>query len=133
MTVRADREREIERLRQLETKAFGRRHGKHDFYDYLEAVWKLYLKWRRENKSKGRSEQLAKFYKDKVRLRKNTHPIRAIIDASSDVDAQVKSRWTRALQYLERNAARVAKVGFRKFIEETGGIIGCAGKMASQG
>ena len=27
---------EIERLRKLEEKAFGPRHGKYDFYDYLE-------------------------------------------------------------------------------------------------
>jgi hypothetical protein len=96
-------------------------------------VWKLYLKWKADKKSKDRTKQLAKFYKDRVKLRKNTHPIRAIIDASSAEDARVKSRWTRALQYLEKNAIQVVKVGFRKLMEENGGIIGCAGKMASQG
>ena len=131
--TKAAREREIERLRRLERKAFGPRHKKTGFYDYLEAVWKLYLKWKAANKRLVRARQLAELYKDKVKLRKNTHTIRAIIDASSDADPQVKSRWTRALQYVEKNAARVEQVGFQKFIEDNGGVYGCARGMADQG
>ena len=70
---------EIEVLRALEERAFGPRHGKFDFYDYLDGVWKLYSKWKEANKAQTRAKRLASMYKFK--LRKNTHPIRAIIDA----------------------------------------------------
>jgi len=112
MSLRADREIEIDVLRKVEKKGFGPRHGKTDFYEYLEAVWELYRKWKADKKRPARRRQLAEFYPEKVKLRTNTHTIRAIIDASSDQNAQVKSRWTRALQYLEKNAAQVARVGF---------------------
>ena len=92
---------EIERLRALEEKAFGPRHGKYDFYDYLEEVWELYSKWKEANKAHARAKRLAAMYKFK--LRQNTHPIRAIIDASSKKGVGDKSEWTRALQYAARN------------------------------
>jgi hypothetical protein len=130
MSLKAKRDREVEELRELEKKAFGPRHGKTDFYEYLEAVWNRYLKWKGDNKRQARKKQLAKFYK--VKLRKNTHPIRAIIDASSEQDADVKSEWTRALKYLEKNAAQIKKVGFRKFVDSNGGIAGCANKGAKR-
>jgi hypothetical protein len=128
MSLEAKRAREIEELRKLEKKTFGPRHGKFDFYDYLEAVVKLYLEWKTEKKSKVRAKQLATYHN--VKLRKNTHPTRAIIDASSEQDVQVKSEWTRALQYLEKNAAQVQKEGFKKFVGNNGGISGCAAKGA---
>lgn len=126
MSLEAKRDREIEPLRELEKKSFGPRHRKHDFYGYLEGVWKLYLKWKVDKRRTARAGQLAKFYE--VKLRKNTHPIRAIIDASSHQDARVKSCWVRALQYLEKNQAQVEKVGFKDFVEGNGGVIGCAAK-----
>ena len=36
----------IKRLRRIEEGCFGARHKKTDFYKYLEAVLKLYLKWK---------------------------------------------------------------------------------------
>src|SRR6185312_16317616 len=89
---------EIEKLRILEEKAFGPRHGKYDFYVYLEKVWELYLSWKAANKAQSRAKRLASMYKFK--LRKNTHPIRAIIDASSTQKVGDKSEWTRALKYV---------------------------------
>jgi hypothetical protein len=133
MSVREKRANEIERLRKLAEEAFGPQHGRYDFYDYLKGVWELYLKWKADKKLKARSKQLAKFYKDKVKLRKNTHPIRAIIDASCGKgpdDKDDKSEWTRALQYLDKNLAQVQEVGFRKFIADNRGPYGCARRVA---
>ena len=121
---------EIERLRELEEKVFGPRHGKYDFYDYLEEVWKLYLKWKIAKKIKARARQLSSWYK--VKLRKNTHLTRAIIDASSKKHVGDKSEWTRALKYAERNRSRVEKLGLRKFLESNGGPAGCAEKGATR-
>jgi hypothetical protein len=130
MSIRSEINREIEALKELEKKAFGPRHRKTDFYRYLEGVLKLCRKWKEEKNRKTRKEQLAKFYK--IKLRKNTHTIRAIIDASSEQHATVKSRWTRALQYVEKNATEVQRVGFWKFIEGNGGIGGCARGIAKR-
>jgi hypothetical protein len=120
---------EIEVLRELEEKAFGPRHGKFDFYDYLEGAWKLYSKWKEANKAQTRAKRLASMYKFK--LRKNTHPIRALLDASSTKDVGDKSEWARALKYAERNRSQVEKVGFRHFLESNGGPAGCADKGAA--
>ena len=120
---------EIERLRKLEEKVFGPRHGKYDFYDYLEEVFRLYLKWKEIKKTQARAKQLSSWYKFK--LRKNTHLTRAIIDASSKKDVGDKSEWTRALKYAERNRSQVEKVGLRKFLESNGGPAGCADKGAT--
>ena len=121
---------EIERLRALEEKAFGPRHGKYDFYEYLEEVWELYSKWKEANKAQAHAKRLAAMYKFK--LRKNTHPIRAIIDASSKKGVGDKSEWTRALKYAARNRSQIEKVGFRKFLESNGGPAGCAAKGAER-
>lgn len=132
MSLKEKRTKEIERLRKLAEKAFGPRHGRYDFYDYLEGVWELYLKWKADKKLKARSEQLAEFYKDKVKLRRNTHAIRAIIDASCSQSPDDKSEWTRALKHLENNLAQVQEVGFRNFIEDNGGPYGCARHVAER-
>jgi hypothetical protein len=132
MSLKEKRTNEIERLRKFAEKAFGSQHGRYDFYDYLEGVWELYLKWKADKKLKARSEQLAKFYEGKVKLRKNTHAIRAIIDASCDKGPDDKSEWTRALKYLENNLAQVRVVGFRNFIEDNGGPYGCARRVAER-
>ena len=120
---------EIGGLRALEEKAFGPRHGKYEFYDYLEKVWELYSKWKEANKAQIRAKRLASMYKFK--LRKNTHPIRAIIDASSTKDVGDKSEWTRALKYAESNRSQVEKMGCRDFLESNGGPAGCADKGAA--
>ena len=121
---------EIQGLCALEGKAFGPRHGKYDFYDYLEKVWELYSKWKEANKAQIRAKRLASMYKFK--LRNNTHPIRAIIDASSTKPVGDKSEWTRALKYAERNRSQIEKVGFRKFLKSNGGPAGCAAKGAAR-
>ena len=130
MSLEAKIRSEIERLRKLEEKAFGPRHGKYDFYDYLEEVWELYLKWKEARKTQSRTNRLASMYKFK--LRKNTHPTRAIIDASSKKGVADKSEWTRALKYAERKRSQVEKVGLRKFLESNGGPAGCADKGATR-
>ena len=122
--------REIETMRKIEEKVFGPRHGKTDFYEYLEAVLKLYADWKAGDKVKKRVPRLARLYKNEVKLRKNTHPIRAIIDASSNQKADVKSEWTRALQYALKQKSQVKNVGLKKFLEINGGVAGCASQVA---
>jgi len=102
--------REIEVLRKIEEKVFGPRHGKTDFYEYLEAVLKLYADWKAGGKAKKRADRVARLYKAEVKLRNNTHPIRVIIDASSKQKTDVKSEWTRALQYALKNKSHTTSM-----------------------
>lgn len=39
---------EVERLRKLERKSFGPRHGRTDFYEYLGRVFENYIWWMSE-------------------------------------------------------------------------------------
>ena len=62
--------------------------------------------------------------------RQNTHPIRVIIDASSKQKADVKSEWTRALQYALKKKSQIETVGLEKFLDSNGGVAGCASQVA---
>ena len=122
----------IKRLRRIEDGCFGPRHKKTDFYKYLEAVLKLYLKWKDANFSGNAAKSvLAKLYPGRVKIRSNTHTIRSIIDASSEQDKQTKSRWTNALRYAVRKRATVEDIGLDGFFGKNGGPAGCDGKMAA--
>jgi hypothetical protein len=119
---------EIGTLRKIEEKAFGPRHGKTDFYNYLDAAWNPYSLWEQGNRIRKRTERVARLCK--VKLRKNTHPIRVIIDASSNQKADVKSEWTQALRYALKNKSQIKTEGLKKFLESNGGVAGCASQVA---
>ena len=120
--------REIETLRKVEEEAFGPRHGKTDCYKYLDGVWELYGVWKQHNRAKTRTGRVARLYT--VKLRKNTHAFRVIIDASSKQKADVKSEWTRALRYALTKKSAVESVGLEMFLRRNGGIAGCASQAA---
>ena len=90
-------------LRGLERKCFAAR-SRFAFYEYLAAVFELYVQLRQTNASKKFGSTLAKLFG--LRKQNGTHPIRVIIDATSTADLKTRSRWTRALRYAwrERNA-----------------------------
>jgi hypothetical protein len=55
--------------------------------------------------------------------------LRVIISAtSSDVDEKMASRWTQALRFIWRQ--RFEWSSWKKFVEESGGIAGCARSLA---
>jgi hypothetical protein len=133
----------ITELARLEKKCFGPRHKKTDFYEYLERVFDLYLMWKDRNFArKATKGVLAELYPRSVKVRKGTHPIRCIIDASSpEIDALTKvdkeaeekkrSRWTNALRYAVRDRATVKQSGLGGFFRSNGGVAGCATEMAA--
>jgi hypothetical protein len=67
-----------------------------------------------------------------VKLRNNTHPIRVIINASSAQNREIKSRWTRALQFALKHRAEVVEMGLMRFLERNGGVDGCARRIAQK-
>jgi hypothetical protein len=86
----------IDGLRRLERKCFASR-SRFAFYDYLAAVFELYVQLRRTKQAKKASRLIAKLFR--LRTGERAHPIRLIIDATSAADNKTKSRWSRALKY----------------------------------
>ena len=116
----------IDQLLQLRAKCKSCFSGRRRFWmhKYLTGVYRVYRKWRAAGDANRRArEASARLNLD---LRKNTHPLRVIIEATClDPDLKKKSRWTRALEY-----AHVEKIKPKKlvrFFEAHGGISGCAG------
>jgi hypothetical protein len=106
----------IKELRRLEKQAFGQRHGKTDFYDYLKAVYNAW-DWSDAKTASRVGRQVAKLCK--IEARKNKSPIRIVIDATSNAqDRQAKSRWTQALQYAIRK--KVRETAFKNFLRKNG-------------
>jgi hypothetical protein len=116
----------IDGLRGLEQKCFASR-SRFAFYDYLAAVFDLYVQLRRTKHAKKAARLIAK----PVGLRKQdrTHCIRAIIDATSTADLKTRSRWTRALKYAWRE--RKSWTDLASFLRENGGPAGCADQFAA--
>jgi hypothetical protein len=120
----------LKELRRLEKWAFRPRHGRTDFYEYLEGVYDL-CDWTDSKVSRRIGQRVAKLRNLKVRA--GTKPIRIVIDAispgQSRREQQEKSEWTQALQYAITKKAGGS--GFKKFLDRNGGPSGCAKKMAA--
>src|SRR5437667_3568803 len=86
-------------LRRLERNCFASR-SRFAFYDYLAAVFELYVQLRRTKQAKKAATLIAKLFV--FRNQKRAHPIRVIIDATSTADLKTRSRWSRALRYAWR-------------------------------
>jgi hypothetical protein len=116
----------IDGLRGLERKCFAARN-RFDFYDYLAAVFELYVQLRRRSQAKPSARRIAKLFG--LRMQDRSHPIRVIIDATSTADLKTRSRWTRALKYAWRE--RSACSDLAAFLRENGGPAGCARQFAA--
>jgi hypothetical protein len=113
-------------LIKLERKCFAARN-RLAFYDYLAAVFELYVQLRRRNQAKPSARLIAKLFG--LRKQNRTHCIRAIIDTTSTADMKTKSRWTRALKYAWRE--RKTWKDLASFLRENGGPAGCARQFAT--
>jgi hypothetical protein len=99
------------------------RAGRFEFYDFLEAIYRVYIDWKRRRIAKRSARVLA----DQLSIvrRKGMSPIRVLIEATlPKADFRQKSRWVRALEYV--HSENVSPPRFRKFIRTHGGIAGCA-------
>jgi hypothetical protein len=105
-----------------------RRVGRFEIYDFLEAIYRVYMDWKCRKIAKRSARTLA----DEMNIvrRSGMSPIRVLIQATlPDADFKQKSRWVRALEsvYSENVSAK----GFRKFVRRHGGLAGCA-RLAAQ-
>jgi hypothetical protein len=102
-----------------------RRIGLHK---YLARVFRIYWELRSKRISTSATRQIAELAG--VRVRKNAHPIRILIDASTGPeDPKQKSRWVAALKYVY--GWRLPPTKVRWCFNTNGGIYGCARKFAA--
>jgi hypothetical protein len=116
----------IDDLRGLERKCFASR-SRFAFYDYLAAVFELYVQLRRAKQAKSLARRIAKLFG--FRRQNCTYCIRVIIDATSTADLKTRSRWTRALRYAWRERRTWRDLG--SFLRKNGGPAGCAEQFAA--
>src|SRR3974390_1363997 len=116
----------IDGLRGLERKCFASR-SRFAFYDYLAAVFELYVQLRRRNQAKPSARRIANLFG--LPTGKRPPPTRVIIDATSTAALKTRSRWTRALKYAWRE--RKTWTDLRPFLRENGGPAGCADQFAA--
>jgi hypothetical protein len=116
----------IDDLRELERNCFASRR-RFAFYNYLAAVFELYVQLRRTKRAKRAATLIARLFG--LRQQNRAHPIRTIIEATSAADIKTKSRWTRALKYAWQE--RKTWTNLRSFLRENGGPAGCADQFAA--
>jgi hypothetical protein len=116
----------IDDLRELERHCFAAR-SRFAFYDYLAAVFELYVQLRRTNQAKKAATLIIKLLG--LRQQNRAHPISVIIAATSTADLKTRSRWNRALKYAWRERRTWKDPG--SFLRENGGPAGCADQFAA--
>jgi hypothetical protein len=105
------------------------RPGKRRFgvYRFLRDVYQVYLELRSRRIARKATRRIAK--RMHLGTRKNSHPIRILIEASAGgEDNRTKSRWTQALKYAHGWLQPPDRLTW--FFEKNGGISGSAGKYA---
>lgn len=117
-------------LIEIERWAFRERHGKRDFYKYLERVLKLYWKWKDNRVRKAQAEALAAHKRIKKRNGKTS--LHILVEATSKQNVRVRSRWVQGLRFAQRGKNRriIKADGFKSFWKDYGGIAGCAQELA---
>ena len=117
----------IDDLRDAEQKSFGDHHRRTDFYRYLTDVYDTDVYWKGRKNSKQRARRVAALIGRKVR--KNTHPLLILIDATSTQSAQVRTRWVQALRFAARRGVKPEDLS--SFFNNNNGVSGCARKMSA--
>jgi hypothetical protein len=125
-TAGLDRTRrdELKQLKRVEEESFASRERFRE-RPYLQAVYELYCDWADDRHSKARSAQMARL--NGISPRKDSHPIRIIIDCSSpSTEERIKSRWTRALRFALAKRVPPSKLLDLLDEEGRGGLAGLA-------
>lgn len=123
---RKDLRKRVETLRSLEVRSFKARE-RFAHYRYLAAVYALYAELRRERVARKTSYQIAK--SAGLPVRRDTHPIRILIDTTSGANAKIKSRWTQAIRFAWHE--RTDGKDIIDFLRHNGGLSGCAAQFAN--
>jgi hypothetical protein len=121
-TLSRERSATIQPIKEAGAK-FGAQTDRFELYEFLEAIYRIYVDWKRHKTAKRSARALA----NQIALvhRQGMSPIRVLIEATlPKADFRQKSRWVRALEYI--HSEHVSPSRFRSFIGGRGGVAGCA-------
>jgi hypothetical protein len=97
--------------------------GRFDLYDLLEAIYRIYVDWKKRKVAKRSTRLITDGLA--IERRKGMTPIRVLIEATIPrANFKQKSRWVRAIEYIYSEDVSPSK--FSKFVRSRGGIAGCA-------
>ncbi len=97
--------------------------GRFEIYNVMDAVYCVYVDWKRRKTTKQSARALA----DQLGIvrRKGMTSIRVLIEAVlPDADQKQKSRWVRALEYIYSQDVPATKL--QQFARRHDGLAGCA-------
>jgi hypothetical protein len=118
----------IRHLSKLESYAFRPRHGRFDFYGYLEEILKVNWKWRDKEVRRTRRAQLGTLSQPVIKPRRRRGTLHYLVLATSQQKPVVKNRWIQALRFADQHRDDVERDGLESFLQKHGGISGCARK-----
>ena len=118
--------RRIFDLKKREAECFASRN-RFAFYRYLAAIYAFYAELRQTDKTEEATRRVAELFN--LDSRQHAHPIRVIIDASSQAAGASKQRWVRALRFAWRKRQRWSDL--EAFLRSNGGPAGCASQFAA--
>jgi hypothetical protein len=101
-------------------------------YGYLSAVFEVVARWKEQRRAKASSHQALSANKNSSTI-KIDEPFAVVIFCTSDsreVDAKTRSKWSRALRYVER--FKPDGQGLAQFIKSKGGINECAAQWSDR-
>jgi hypothetical protein len=98
-------------------------------YEFLEALHSAYRQFDREGRLGTQIFLLAG--KLDLHWTSKTPALKVLLEATTDIDKKVRSRWLRALQYADvQRHEWYPRKSLADFLLENGGIAGCARKIA---
>ena len=116
----------ISALQRLEQQCFVSRN-RFGFYRYLGAVNEFYAELKQANEIQTSVQRMTELFN--LDSRQRVHPIRLIIDASSQASKKTKNRWSLALRFAQHERRRWNNL--EAFLRQNGGPAGCASQFAA--
>ncbi len=98
-------------------------------YDYLSEVFTAVRRWKRQDSVKARVHQALKAAGQRITIR-TREPFDVVVFCTSDADSKTRSKWSRALRFVEGSIAGVENL--TKFMKRQGGINECAGQFSNR-
>jgi len=114
-------------------KAYQSTRKRDAIYEYLTTVFQIVARWKEQRRSKAKSHQALKATGHRTMIR-SLEPFTAVIVCTADpgiVDAKTRSKWSRALRYVEQFKPEAESLA--KFIKSrNGGINECADRFSNR-
>jgi hypothetical protein len=98
-------------------------------YDYLSEVFTTVRRWKKQHRLSTNVDQALKAAGHRNTIR-HREPFGVVIFCTSNADTKTKSKWSRALRFVERSMPDAENLA--KFMQRLGGINECADRFPNR-